>query len=130
MKYNFKCEKCEHLDEVEMTVEDYRSARGEGVSCSLCSGVSLPSFNSDSVKVCFTGFDWSDKNFKEKEYRNGRSSFLKTKQKEVHHVPTLVPNFKGEKVGSWREAREMAKKEGKIDFTYDTLVKKETSNKG
>lgn len=127
MKYDFKCNTCNHIFEVEMSVKEYRGARSEGVPCISCEdGNATPSFNVEGTSVCFTGFDWSDKNYKEKEYRKNRSAYLGTKQKETHHVHKLVPNYKGERTESWREARENAKRDGKSTRSYEPLVQKET----
>jgi hypothetical protein len=128
MRYDFKCEKCDRTWEVGMKVEDFREIKDQGLSCE-CGGNAFNVFNPSKVEVCYVGFQWADKNFKEKEYRTQRSGYLAKRQREVNKVPTLAPNYKGEKTASWKEAQDLARSEGKISETYDHLVTKEKQGK-
>ena len=127
MRYDFKCEECGEVWEVEMSPDEFKKAKETGIPCPKtdCDGVGYFQFNPGNVQVCWSGFDWADKNFKEKSYRKDRSKVMATRQKKNNITPTLAPNYKGQRTKNWKEAREAAKADGKMDFTYDRKVAEE-----
>ena len=128
MKYDFKCKKCEHCFETEMPALTFKEVKEEGLPCEKCDGKAFNVFNPSNLQISFKGVQWADKNYKEKKYRKERSEYLAARQKINHRTPTLIPNYKGEQTGSWKEAKEAARDDGKLDFTYDHLVKKENKS--
>lgn len=129
MKYDFKCKECEGTHEVKMVASDFRKIKEDARECPECGGNAFYSFNPGNIQVSYKGFQWADKNYKEKKYRKKRSKYLKTRQKEVNKTWELQPNYKGQRTHNWKEARAEAKKDGKISETYDHLVEKEGSDK-
>lgn len=127
MKYDFHCEECDTLIEKDISIADFRNLPDKSMPCEVsgCGGTSKYHFNASSLEVCFKGMRWSDKNHKEKVYRNNRSAYLGAKQKECHHNPQLIANYKGQRTQDWKEAKEMARQEGKASTSYDPLIQKE-----
>lgn len=127
MKYDYKCEKCGATHEVKMIASEFQEIKEEARKCLECGGDAFYDFNPGSIEVSYKGFQWADKNYKEKRYRKKRSNYLKTRQKEVNPTWELQPNYNGERTHNWREAREMAKQDGKIHESFDPLVDEEGS---
>jgi hypothetical protein len=138
MKYEFSCSECEEVVTLNMNPSDFREVKDSGLSrdslndydhsldCG-CDDDLEYNFNPDGLEVCWRGFEWADKNYKEKKYRKNRSKKLAKKQKEEHHVPELKPNYKGQRTESWREAKEEAKKDAhpRLETTYDEKIEEE-----
>lgn len=127
MKYDFKCSSCEHTWEVQMKANEFRDIKDDGLSCTECEGTAFNEFNPGEVEVCYKGFQWADKNFREKEFRKNRSKYMDKRQREVNYVPSLAPNYLGEKTKNWKEAKKEAQADGKLGLTYDPLIRKEES---
>lgn len=124
MKYDFVCKSCAVVSTFDMSVDEFTEQKN-AKRCLPCGGDLEFRFDAKSVDFCFAGDAWADKNYREKEYRKGRSAYLASRQSKNHHVPKLVPNYKGEETKTWKEARQEAATEGKLTETYDALVKKE-----
>jgi transcription elongation factor Elf1 len=125
MKYQFVCPDCGHVQVEEHSHEELQALKESGVPCENCESTSQYAFDPSGVQVCFKGFQWADKNFKEKEYRNKRSKYMAARQKKNNYTPKLAPNYKGERTSSWKEARAEAQSDGKFAETYDHLVREE-----
>lgn len=123
MQYQFKCP-CGNTFTQTHPHQSLPKLKEEGTLCS-CGKVAVYSFDPSGVQVCFKGFEWADKNYKEKTYRKSRTSYMNRRQKENRITPKLSPNYKGERTQSWKEAQQEARSEGKISETYDHLVKAE-----
>lgn len=129
MRYDFKCEKCSHQWEIKMNAADFKEIKEDGIPCVSCEeGVAFNEFNPGNIQVSYKGLQWADKNYKEKAYRKNRSKQMASRQNKNLVTPTLSPNYKGQKTGTWKEARDAARDDGKLDFTYDHLVAKEKTN--
>jgi hypothetical protein len=74
---------------------------------------------------------WATKSIKENQYRKKRGAAISQKQKDHVMVPKLQPNYKGEETGTWREAKEAARKDrGDLSASsYDPLISKGTVTK-
>lgn len=130
MKYEFVCSACDHVQTVDMGVSELDKAKETGTACEVCADTAYYKFNVSGVQFCFKGDAWSDKNFREKKYRKARSAYMADRQSKHHKTPTLKPNYKGQETGSWREAQEAARSEGKVSETYEPLVRREQAQKG
>ena len=125
MKYQFVCPDCDHVQVEAHSPNDLASLKESGVECVECGATSEYTFDPSGVQVCFKGFQWADKNHREKEYRKKRSKTMASRQKKNNYTPKLAPNYKGERTSSWKEARAEARSDGKFAETYDHLVQKE-----
>lgn len=137
MKYEFACPSCHTSMTVDMNPETFQEVKDDGLSgddisddppCD-CDDTYTYEFNPDDLDICWKGFEWPEKNYREKKYRKNRSKELAKRQKEKHPVPELKPNYKGQRTESWREAKNRAKKdaEPKLETTYDPLIRQEES---
>ena len=122
------CDACGHQFVVRRSISEFDSLKAEGCPCEACDQTAQYLFDPSSIQISMKGDAWSDKNYREKEYRKNRSARMQRRQADSHHVPQLVPNYGGEETGTWREAREAARSEGKATQTYDNLVQKEVSS--
>lgn len=110
MKYDFKCEACSTVKEVDMRPDKFREVKGDGIPCQECGeGTAYNVFNPGDIQVCYEGFQWADKNYREKKYRKNRSKKMSVRQSKNWKKPSLVPNYKGERTKNWKEAYEAAK---------------------
>lgn len=110
MKYDFKCEECSTVEEVEMKPDRFRDVKDEGLPCQKCDeGTAYNVFNPGDIQVCYEGFQWADKNYREKAYRKNRSKKMQKRQDKHNWKPELVANYKGERTKNWKEAYEAAK---------------------
>lgn len=125
MKYDFQCEDCGKVETFEMGVDQFDTSKEEGTKCPSCEGTARFKFDVAGVSICFKGDAWADKNYKEKNYRKKRSSYMASRQAKNHKTPTLQPNYKGEEASSWKEAQDAAKADGKVHETYTPLIRKE-----
>lgn len=126
MKYQATCKACAWSGDVTMRAAEYATFKAQGKNCPTCSeGMIFPVFQPDKVQFSFKGDAWSDKNLREKDYRNKRSQYLGKKQKDSNFVSTLQPNYNGMEVDSWRDAQHLAETEGKDTETYEPLVQSE-----
>lgn len=130
MKYDFKCEDCSHKWEVTMRADEFRDTKEEGIPCPSCeSGTAFNEFNPGNIQVSYKGLQWADKNYKEKSYRKDRAAYMESRQSKNLKRPTLRPNYKGETTKNWKEARDAARDDGALDFTYDHKVLQEDQKK-
>ena len=138
MKYQFSCSECGNDVPVRIDPEHFREIKDEKIDifeyeeqtldnpCS-CDSEYEYNFNPEGLEVCWKGFQWAGKNYKEKKYRKKRSKKMEKKQKKEHHVPELKPNYKGQRTESWREAKNKAQKDNRprLETTYDPLIEEE-----
>jgi len=128
MKYKFVCSSCDHSQVEDHSPTALKTLKKSGVPCQECEATAAYTFDPQGVQVCFKGFQWSDKNYREKKYRKERSKYMAARQKKNNYTPKLAPNYKGERTSSWKEARAEAQADGKFAETYDHLVRKEDGN--
>ena len=68
------------------------------------------------------GTNWSGKNAKEKNYRSKRKQEMGKKMVQSHNIPQIQPNYKGQVVDSWDDAKKLAKDDGVNMARYDKQV--------
>lgn len=109
-----------------MKSEEFLEKKESGVPCDCEDGAVMRHvFNPGGLSVCFKGDGWMDKIHKENAYRERRSQKMAARQKKNHKTPELVPNYGGQEVEDWREAKNLAEKDGRISETYDTKIEPE-----
>lgn len=123
MIYGFKCSECGAEKEVVRSVKD----RNIPFPCSLesCEGTMRREFDSIGVSFVLKGVGWAKKDGKEKAYRIKRSANMGQKMRDVHQKSELIPNYNGKQTESWREAQNLAVKDGKNSSSYNSKVVKE-----
>jgi len=126
MKYEFVCEDCDQTQTVELRPSQFDECRESGVPCE-CSeeAKAYHQFNPGNLSVCFKGDGWSDKMHREKKYRSKRSQRMAERQRKHNKTPELVPNYQGEEVENWREAQNLASKDGRSAATYEPKIHKD-----
>lgn len=124
MKYEFQCASCGSITTATASWKELDDLKREGVACA-CGQTAAYRFDARSVSVSFAGDAWADKNYKEKQYRKERASYMDARQRSNNFSPTLKPNYMGQETGSWKEAQEVARSQGKVAETYEPLVRKE-----
>lgn len=123
MRYDFKCEDCNATWEAELSIPEFQGAKQAGIACLHCEGGRAYNvFNPAGIQVSYKGFQWADKNYREKAARKHRSVQMAARQNAAHRKPALAPNFNGERTQTWKEARDAARDAGKVHETYDHLV--------
>jgi putative FmdB family regulatory protein len=118
--YNFKCPGCENEFETVLAMSESKSPQ----ACPEC-GIVADRILGGEVDFALNGDQWPGKAIKVRGQMAEKNRQLEIKQKERHAPIKLVPNVGGEKVGSWSEARKIAKGLGKESSSYDALVQKE-----
>lgn len=121
--YDFRCSQCGNIFEefAPMNLVE------EGVPCPSCPDsrayrvLSMPGVN-------FTGSGWMAKSIRmsrQKSESNRKLDALADERRADEPLPYVVPNVKGERVDTWKEAQKMAKSRGFHSDSYDPLVYKE-----
>lgn len=123
MIYEFFCDSCESRFDKSLRLDD----RNNPQTCPYCGSGETRRIIS-KVGVIFKGDGWVDKNLRIAKQMRKKNERLDAKQKERRRfdksMPKLVPNVGGEEVGSWSEAKKLAKDKGKNTSSYDTVIKK------
>lgn len=130
MKYDFRCEECGEVETLELALDEFEAKKADGTPCVSCEG-GTAQFKFDTSGICFSfkGDAWSDKNYKEKEYRKNRSRYMARRQAKNNKRPTLKPNYKGQEAASWKEAQDAARADGKVHESYEPLISAERAGK-
>jgi hypothetical protein len=68
------------------------------------------------------GTNWSGKNAKEKTYRSKRNQEMGKRMVQNHDIPSILPNYKGEVVETWEDAKKLAKSDGVNSTIYEKQV--------
>ena len=133
--YSTKCVSCRYEKDVRLSYKQYDEVRAgtTPLSCAECGEKAEIQFAPGnlglSFKDCPSG-GWASKDMKEKEYRTKRQGAMARRERDHVFKPKLVPNYKGEETGTWREAQHVASKEkGDLSaVTYEPLVQQEKSS--
>lgn len=99
--------------ELRMTFSEYREVKAAAkiVPCICETPMSLDFRPGDvqfSLKDGPSG-GWVSKAGKEHQYRKARTEEMKRRERDHVFKPQLVPNYKGQEAGTWKEAQEAAR---------------------
>ena len=130
MRYDFRCQECDAVQTVDLSISVLDQKKEEGVPCQVCEGTSVFQLNLDSVVVSFKGDAWADKNYREKNYRKQRSSYMAQRQAKNNTAAKLIPNYQGQEAQTWKEVKEAAAADGKNTASYEPLIAKERAATG
>lgn len=139
--YETQCQECKVTASRKMSFDIYESvmAGRVRVSCMKCGGALALVFAPGSVNFVLKDGEsggWISKAMKENKYRANRQQVMERRQRDHAPNPKLVPNFAGETLGSWAEAKQAAYDKAlsetkdvsaarEASSTYDGLVKQE-----
>lgn len=141
--YSIRCEKCGAEHSLKLSYSEYDSIKlgTKTLECSSCQGAVAIVFNPGDVNFVLkdgVSGGWVSKANKENKYRARRKSVMERRQRDHAPNPKLVPNFAGETVSTWEDARTMAYDKAyeetrdttaarEASSTYDSLVRNERS---
>lgn len=125
-KYDFKCQKCEHIQEEVLKISERDTAK---ISCAKCGSKSQYTFTPTNFYMHLRGDGWPSKTIREKNVRLKRNQVMGQKQRDHVSKPELAPNFNGVRTGSWESAQAMAHDAGKNSQSYTPLIQKEKAKK-
>lgn len=120
--YEYHCKKCKNVQE-----EIHSIKLDPEIVCQECGEKPMERLISKSIAGFITG-DTEAKLWKEKRWRHKKNAQLGVKQIDRYGTgPRLAPNVNGQEVGSWSEAKKLAKEQGKDTSSYDSYIQKEKS---
>jgi predicted nucleic acid-binding Zn ribbon protein len=90
--------------------------------CPECGFSGMVKMIPKNLNFMLKGTNWSGKNAKEKSFRSSRNKEMGRRMAENHNIPQIQPNYKGEVVDSWDQAKKLAKEDGVNTSTYDKQV--------
>lgn len=141
--YATTCESCKATADRKLTFEVYEAVKDcrETLLCGGCGGRLSLVFSPGDVRFVLKDGEsggWISKAMKENKYRAARQGVMERRQRDHAPNPKLVPNFGGETMGSWSDARQAAYDKAlsetqdvsaarEASSTYDPLVKKEST---
>lgn len=123
--YDYRCPGCDHEFEVSCPLSEWDKPR----ECPQCSHSPATKIFKSAPSVVLKGDGWAGKNLRIKSQMEKKNRDLDKRmedRKRDAHV-RLAPNVDGERVGSWSEAKQLAKDKGKNTSTYEPYVRKEKS---
>ncbi len=130
--YTILCPECGTQADKRLSFAEYDNVKAgtHVIPCGTCGSNSEISFNPGKVSFVLKDGEsggWATKTIKEKTYRSNRRDEMARRERDHVFKPKLQPNYAGVETGTWREAQEMARKEGGNDSasSYDSLVSKE-----
>jgi hypothetical protein len=128
--YEIVCEKCDIKLDKRLTFSEFDEVKSGSKELACVCGLPLrfgfaPGTLGFIMKEGPSG-GWATKSIKENQYRKQRGAVMKQRQKDHVLTPKLQPNYKGEETGTWREAKESARKDkGDLSAsTYDAHISK------
>jgi len=134
MIYDYECAECGNVQEESCSVDAFKELKPQ---CHKCGGECSYKY---TPTVCHVAFkdgpsgSWPSKGGRFKKYRERQSQIAAQKQRDHCEPMKLVPNYKGQEAGSWREAQSMASRDKDNESaavtasTYDNAVKQESSS--
>lgn len=132
--YSTKCASCRAEKDVRLTFSQYDEVQAgtRKIACS-CGADTEIQFAPGHIGFSFKDGEsggWASKAMKENAYRANRSQVMARRERDHVFKNKLVPNYKGEETGTWREAQHVAQKEGGelSAVTYEPLVQKEQTS--
>lgn len=121
--YEYRCNSCGKIQEEVHSIKS-----DPEISCDGCGEKPMERLISLNVSGFITG-DTEAKLWKEKRHRHKKNADLSVRQIERYGTggPRLTPNVDGQEVGSWSEAKKLAKDKGKNTSSYDSYIRNEKS---
>ncbi len=130
--YGIECDECGARYDDRMTFRQYDEVQSgkTTLACKTCNCPAKIGFQPGNVGFVMKDGEsgsWASKAIKENKWRKDHREVMAKKERDHVFKSNLQANYKGEETGSWREAQEMARKEGgqEAATSYDHLVKKE-----
>lgn len=110
--YSTQCQSCQATQDRKLTYQEYDEVKA-GTRTLPCSCGGSLSLGFDPSKVAFVLKDGPSGGFvskagKENAYRAKRRQQMAQKERDHVRPHHLIPNFEGQQVGSWQEAKEAA----------------------
>ena len=129
MIYEYKCSKCENVQDEDCSPNSFKEFRPP---CSECGAECEYQFNPHGIQFVLKdgpSGSWPSKGNRIKQQRAKASEAAGRRQKERYKNPSLVPNFQGKETGTWRDAQNEALKEKgpAVAATYADKVASEVS---
>lgn len=132
--YPIECNECGARYDERLTFKQYDQVKSGETSlpCHTCTCPAQIGFQPGNLGFVMKDGEsgsWASKAIKESKYRTERRKVMAKREKDHVFKSSLQANYNGEETGSWREAQELARKEGGdvSASSYDHLVKKEKS---
>jgi putative FmdB family regulatory protein len=120
--YEYRCNSCGKIQE-----EIHSIKTNPEIACQNCEEKPMERLISLNISGFITG-DTEAKLWKEKRHRKKKNADLDIRQIERYGTgPRLTPNVGGQEVGSWSEAKKLAKDKGKNTSSYDKYIRNEKS---
>lgn len=111
--YSTRCEGCGVSLSIRLSFSDYDAVKlgTKTMECATCQGKVILDFNPGDVTFVMKDGEsggWASKAGKENKYRSKRRLVMAKREKDHVAPHALVPNFAGEIVENWKEAKDMA----------------------
>jgi DNA-directed RNA polymerase subunit RPC12/RpoP len=132
--YSYKCTSCEKISEHELPITaDQKNLHPPCLHCGEpCDYTWVPSVPQIVFKDGPTG-SYPSKGNRFKAYRNKQSEIMAKRQLDRYGPPKqAIPNYKGNEVESWREAKSEAIKDKGLEAdipAYDAKIAETSKNK-
>ena len=128
MLYDFKCVKCNYVQEDTCMVAEMKTHAPKCEKCGAkCKYIFTPTVVQFALKDGPSG-SYPSKGERFKKFRTKQHELAGKRQRDRYgDVHKLVPNFAGQETGSWREAQHQASQKKGLDAaaTYSNLVSSE-----
>ncbi len=111
--YEYRCSSCENEE-----IYSHSMKENPDFNCTDCSARMVKAIPKN-INFMLKGTNWSGKNAKEKSYRLKRNQEMGRKMVKSHDIPSILPNYKGEVVDTWEQAKKLAKDDGVNTAVYD-----------
>lgn len=115
--YTYKCPECGFLKNYSHSMKDKPE-----FECPECGQATMGKTIPKDFNFMLKGTNWSGKNAKEKNYRSKRRQEMGRRMAKSHDIPQIQPNYKGEVVNSWDDAKKLAKADGVDETRYSNQV--------
>lgn len=121
--YSYKCSVCGHAFDMMAPMAEYQDPK----PCEKC-GEEATRVLGGMPGIIFNGNDFTSKNLRVKRQMREKNAKLARKEREMKGdgmIKQLTPNVDGQVVDSWKEAKSLAKSQGKETSSYDPWIHKE-----
>lgn len=138
--YSTRCNTCQANHSIKLSFSDYDAVKAgtKTLECSACQNPAELVFDPGEIGFVLRDGEsggWISKAMKENKYRANRQGVMTRRQRDHAPNPKLLPNFGGETMSSWSDARQAAYDKAyketqdvsaarEASSTYDSLVRK------